>query len=47
MAAVIGSVAAVNDFLESDDDDDLEHVTTKPANLSFFNIYLLTDQNDF
>ena len=24
MAAVIGSVAAVNDFLESDEDDDLE-----------------------
>ena len=47
MAAVIGSVAAVNDFLESDEDDDLEDITTKPAILSFFNIHLLTFQNDF
>ena len=47
MAAVIGSVAAVNDFLESDEDDDLEDITTKPAILSFFNIHLLTDQDDF
>ena len=45
MAAVIGSVAAVNDFLESDEDD--EDITTSPAILSFFNIHLLTDQNDF
>ena len=35
MAAVIGSVAAVNDFLESEEDDDLEDITTKPAILSF------------
>ena len=47
MAAVIGSVTAVNDFLESDGDDDLEDITTSPAILSFFNIHLLTDQNDF
>ena len=26
MAAVIGSVAAVNDFLESDEDDDLKKI---------------------
>ena len=31
MAAVIGSVAAVNDFLESDEDDDLKDITTSPA----------------
>ena len=43
MAAVIGSVAAVNDFLESDEDDDLKDITTSPAILSFFNIH----QNDF
>ena len=47
MAPVVGSVAAVNDFLESDEDDDLEDITTCPAILSFFNIHLLTDQNDF
>ena len=47
MAVVIGSVAAVNDFLESDEDDDLEDIATSPAILSFFNIHLLTDQNDF
>ena len=46
MAAVIGSVAAVNVFLESDEDDDLEDITS-PAILSFFNIHLLTFQNDF
>ena len=46
MAPVVGSVAAVNDFLESDEDDDLEDITC-PAILSFFNIHLLTDQNDF
>ena len=39
MAAVIGSGAAVNDFLESDEDDDLEDITS-PAILSFFNIQL-------
>ena len=47
MAAVIGSVAAVNVFLESDEDDDLEDITTSPAILSFFNIHLLTFQNNF
>ena len=47
MTAVIGRVAAVNDFLESAEDDDLEDITTSPAILSFFNIHLLTDQNDF
>ena len=26
MAAIIGSVAALNDFLESDDDDDVEDI---------------------
>ena len=46
MAAVIGSVAAVV-FLESDEDDNLRDITTSPAVLSFFNIRLLTDQNDF
>ena len=40
MAAVIGSVAAVNVFLESDEDDDLEDITTSPAIISFFNIQL-------
>ena len=47
MAPVVGSVAAVNDFLESDEDDDLEDIKTCPAILSFFSIHLLTDQNDF
>ena len=41
MAAVIGSVAAVNDILESDEGDDLEDITTSPAIQSFFNIHLL------
>ena len=39
MAPVVGSVAAVNDFLESDEYDDLEYITS-PAILSFFNIQL-------
>ena len=47
MAAVIGSVTAVNDFLKSDEDYDLEDITTSPASLSFFTIHLLTDENDF
>ena len=47
MTAVIGSVAAVHVFLESDEDDDLEDIKTSPAILSFFNIHLLTFQNDF
>ena len=47
MAAVIGNVAAVNGFLESDEDDDLQDITTSPAILSFYNILILTDQNDF
>lgn len=46
MAAIIGSIAAVNFFLESDEDDDLEDVTS-PAIQSFFNIHLLTNQNNF
>ena len=47
MAAVRGSAAAVNVFLESDEDDDLEAITSSPAILSFFNIHLFTFQNDF
>ena len=47
MAAVRGSADAVNVFLESDEDDDLENITTSPAILSFFNIHLLTFQDDF
>ena len=47
MAAVIGSVAAVKVFLESYEGDDLEDITTSLAILSFFNIHLLTFQNDF
>ena len=47
MAAVIGSVAAVNVFLESDKDADLEDIKTSPAILSFFNNHLITFQNDF
>ena len=46
MAAVIRTVAAVNYFLESDEDDDIEDITTCPAILSFFNIHQLTDQNN-
>ena len=42
MAAIIGSIAAVNVFLESDEDDDLQDITTSPAIQSFFNIHLLT-----
>ena len=40
MDAVIGSVAAVNVFLEGDEDEDLEDIKTSPAILSFFNIQL-------
>ena len=47
MAAIIGSVAAVNDFLESDKRDDLEDITTSPAIQSFFNTHLSTDRDDF
>ena len=47
MAAVVGSVAAVKVFLESDEDADLEDIKTSPAILSFYNIHLLTFQNDF
>ena len=47
MAAMIDSVDAVNDFLESDEDVDLEDIIKSPAIQSFFNIHLLTDQNDF
>ena len=47
MAAIIGGIAAVNVFLESDEDDDLEDITTSPAILSFLNIHLFTFQNDF
>ena len=44
MAAMIDSFDAVNDFLESDEDDDFQDITS-PAILSFS--HLLTDQNDF
>ena len=47
MAAVIGSVAAMNVFLEIDEDEDLEDIKTSPVIISFFNIHLLTFQNDF
>ena len=39
--AVVGSIAAVNDFLESDEYYNLKEIATRPAILSFFNILLL------
>ena len=39
--AVVGSIAAVNDFLESDEDYNLKEIATRPAILSFFKILLL------
>ena len=35
MAAVIGSVAAVNVFLESDEDDDLEDINKSSDHIVF------------
>ena len=41
----MGNVAVVNYIFESDEDDDLKDITS-PVIQSFFNIHLLTDQND-
>ena len=43
--AIMGNVAVVNYIFESNEDDDLKD-TTSPVIKSFFNIHLLTDQND-
>ena len=42
MVAVIGSVAEVYNFLESDEDDDLhvEDIRSSPTIILFFNIHL-------
>ena len=41
MAAIIGIVAALNDFLESDEDDDVEDIFAFAGSIVMLNLLLL------